>query len=111
MSLVAGSLEGAPQIKLKQEKMDTTEAEQQTPASFTFPPFPKAAARGARASPPSSGLSYTSVVIKEEPTSPVRVSSEPNPSHNTSQCADGVVSELPAASVAASPPGNISYTI
>lgn len=105
----AGSLEVAPLLKLKEEKMDAVEAESYMPSSVSDTASGLSPTQAAqRASPPSSSLPFMPVVIKQEPQSPVRVSSELDPVENTSYCAHSTTPELPVAPVAASPPGNIS---
>ncbi|XP_059209736.1 zinc finger protein 106 [Centropristis striata] len=107
-----GSLEEAPLVKLKEEKMDSLEAEPHIPSSVLPPSVtdaPPAAPLSPsppveRASPPSSSLPFMPVVIKQEPQSPVHVSSEPDPVDIVTLCAHSTTPELPDASAAASPP-------
>lgn len=106
-----GSLEEAPQVKLKEEKMDSVDAEPHMPSSILLssdsaaPPSPGPPAE--RASPPSSSLPFMPLVIKQEPLSPVHVSSELDPVDNITHCAHSTTPELPGAPAAASPPGNV----
>ncbi|KAA8579221.1 hypothetical protein FQN60_007162 [Etheostoma spectabile] len=103
-----GSLEEAPQVKLKEEKMDSVEAEPHMPSSTLIssdsaaPPSPGPPAE--RASPPSSSLPFMPLVIKQEPLSPVHVSSELDPVDNITHCAHSTTPEQPVAPAAASPP-------
>lgn len=113
-NLSTGCMEEAPQVKLKEEKIDLVEAEPLMPSSIILssasdtaaPPSPGPPAE--RASPPSSSLPFMPVVIKQEPQSPVHVSSEMDPADNITHCAHSTTLELPV-----SPPGNsiIQYTI
>ncbi|XP_076604921.1 zinc finger protein 106 [Chaetodon auriga] len=105
-----GSREEAPQVKLKEEKMDSVEAEPNIPSSVTFSSVTDAAAahspspRAERASPPSSSLPFTPAVIKQEPQSPVHVSSELDSMDNITHFAHSTTPELLVAPAAASPP-------
>ncbi|XP_070834759.1 zinc finger protein 106 [Chaetodon trifascialis] len=105
-----GSREEAPQVKLKEEKMDSVEAEHNIPSSVTFSSVTDAAAapslspRAERASPPSSSLPFTPAVIKQEPQSPVHVSSELDSVDNITHFAHSTTPELLLAPAAASPP-------
>ncbi|CAB1449619.1 unnamed protein product [Pleuronectes platessa] len=107
-----GIEEEAPQLKLKEEKMDVLDTDPHIASSLVFPPVTEAAAAAAlspsppaqRASPPSSSLSFMSAVIKEEPQSPVHVSSEPDPLQNVALSAHSTTPELPVAPAAASSP-------
>ncbi|CAK6965745.1 LOW QUALITY PROTEIN: zinc finger protein 106 [Scomber scombrus] len=103
-----GSLEVAPLLKLKEEKMDAVESESYMPSSVTDTAAGLSPTQTAqRASPPSSSLPFMPVVIKQEPQSPVHVSSELDPVENTTYCAHSTTLELPVAPVAASPPDPI----
>ncbi|XP_067470820.1 zinc finger protein 106 isoform X3 [Thunnus thynnus] len=105
-----GSLEVAPLLKLKEEKMDSVEAEPYMPSCVTLSSVTDTSAAlsptqtAQRASPPSSSLPFMPVVIKQEPQSPVRVSSELDHVENTTYCAHSTTPELPVAPVSASPP-------
>ncbi|XP_044022577.1 zinc finger protein 106 [Siniperca chuatsi] len=105
-----GSMEEAPQVKLKEEKMDSVEAEPHMPFSITLSSVTDTAAAPSPsplaecASPPSSSLPFMSVVIKQEPQSPVHVSSELDPVDNITHYAHSTTPELPIAPAAASPP-------
>ncbi|KAM4542081.1 zinc finger protein 106 [Odontesthes bonariensis] len=86
-----GVVEEAPQLKLKEEKTDSFETEPRVPSSVTCPsvmdtavPSPNHAAECA--SPPSSSLPFVPVVIKEEPQSPVHVSSDQNYCEEPADC-------------------------
>ncbi|XP_068573698.1 LOW QUALITY PROTEIN: zinc finger protein 106 [Cebidichthys violaceus] len=99
-----GNLEEAPPVKLKEEKMDSVEAEPHVPSSMLLPSAPSPGPPAEPASPPSPSLPFVPVVIKQEPQSPVYVSSEPDPVDNTTHCAHSTTPELPAAPAAASSP-------
>ncbi|XP_045918182.1 zinc finger protein 106 isoform X2 [Micropterus dolomieu] len=105
-----GSMEETPQVKLKEEKMDSVEAEPHVPFSTTLSSVTDTAAAPSpspvaeRASPPSSSLSFMPVTIKQEPQSPVHVSSEPDPVDNITHFAHSTTPELPPAPAAASLP-------
>lgn len=117
-------MDEAPPFKLKEEKMDTVEAESYMPSSVLLSPVtdtavPAAAAlspglpaeRASPPSPPSSSLPFMPIVIKQEPQSPVHVSSEMDPVDSITHCAHSTTPELPAAPAAASPPGNIIQNV
>ncbi|MEQ2220236.1 hypothetical protein ILYODFUR_003286 [Ilyodon furcidens] len=95
-----GTLEEAPEVTLK-EKMDSFGAElpetsssiKCSSATAVFSPNHSAEC----ASPLSSNLPL-SIVIKEEPQSPVCVSLEPDHDNNTTNCAHSTTPELPVAS-------------
>ncbi|XP_074516017.1 zinc finger protein 106 [Sebastes fasciatus] len=93
-----GGLDGAPQIKLKEEKMDSVEAEPHTPSSMLLPAVTDTAAAAPcpspPASPPSSSLPFMPVVIKQEPQSPVHVSSAMDPVDDMTHCAHSTTPEL-----------------
>lgn len=112
ISSYAGNLEVAPLVKLKEEKMDAVEAESYMPTSVSDTAAGLSPTQTAqRASPPSSSLPFMPIVIKQEPQSPVHVSSELDPVENTTYCAHSTTPELHVAPVAASPPGNVmQYT-
>uniref|UniRef100_A0A671WWW9 Zinc finger protein 106 n=1 Tax=Sparus aurata TaxID=8175 RepID=A0A671WWW9_SPAAU len=101
-----------PPLKLKEEKTDSVQAEPQAPSSVTLSSATDSAAAAVpspgppaeRASPPSSSLPFMSVVIKQEPQSPVHVSSELDPVDDTTHLAHSTTPELPVATAAASPP-------
>ncbi|KAM6969264.1 zinc finger protein 106 [Tautogolabrus adspersus] len=108
-----GSIDEAPQVKLKEERGDPIEAEPQRPPCLTLPsvtdPVGAAAAPSPgppaeRASPPSSSLPLQPVIIKQEPQSPVYVSSYHDAVENISLCAHSTTPELPVAPAAAPPP-------
>ncbi|XP_069016815.1 zinc finger protein 106 [Embiotoca jacksoni] len=106
-----GAAEEAPPIKLKEEKRDSVETEPLVPSSVSLCSVVDAAAasspdRAAEcASPPSSSLPLDApVVIKQEPQSPVYVSSELDAADGLTRCAHSTTPELPAAPAAASPP-------
>lgn len=120
--IYTGSVEETPQIKLKEEKMNLFDREPHippfAPSSFSSVMDTAAAAAAAsssptcsppaqRASPPSSSLSFMPVIIKEEPQSPVHVSSEMDPGDNITHFAHSTTPELPVAAAAASPPGDV----
>lgn len=91
-----------PKVKLKQEKMDPVAAEPHVPPPAPLPSSPA----GEPASPPPSGPPFTPVAIKQEPQSPVRVWSEPDPVDHVTPCAHSTTPELRGAPAAASSPGN-----
>ncbi|XP_035529592.1 zinc finger protein 106 [Morone saxatilis] len=96
-----GSRDEEPQIKLKEEKIDSVEAEPHMPSSIMFSSVMDTAAAPSpptpaeRASPPSSSLPFMPVVIKQEPQSPVHVSSELDPVDNVTRFAHSTTPELP----------------
>ncbi|KAM8916103.1 zinc finger protein 106 [Spinachia spinachia] len=72
-------VEEAPRLKVKEEKMDSAEAEPQAASSV---PLSSAAPPAEPASPPSpasSILPFLPLVIKQEPQSPGHVGSQPDP--------------------------------
>ncbi|XP_008296494.1 zinc finger protein 106 [Stegastes partitus] len=104
-----GTVEEAPQVKLKEEKMDSETAEPHIPSSVMLPPVVDSAAsspgRAADcASPPSSSLPFTPVVVKQEPQSPVHVSPELDAADGVAHCAHSTTPELPVAPATASDP-------
>ncbi|GAA6224908.1 zinc finger protein 106 [Lates japonicus] len=111
-----GSAEEAPLIKLKEEKMDSIDMDPHmfspvtlssvtdTVAAAAAAPAPSPSPPAQRASPPSSSLPFMPVVIKQEPQSPVHVSSEPDPVDTITHCAHSTTPELPVAPASASPP-------
>lgn len=119
--IYTGTMEETPQIKLKEEKIDSFDTEPHSPPSApsSFSPVMDMAAAAAassptcnspaqRASPPSSSPSFMPVVIKEEPQSPVHISLEVDLLDNTTHFAHSTTPELPVtAAAAASPPGNM----
>uniref|UniRef100_A0A3Q1G2I2 Zinc finger protein 106a n=1 Tax=Acanthochromis polyacanthus TaxID=80966 RepID=A0A3Q1G2I2_9TELE len=97
-----GTTEEAPEIKLKEERMDPVEAELHIPSSALLPPVMDSAAsspgRAAEcASPPSSSLPFLTVVVKQEPQSPVHVSQELDAADDSTHCAHSTTPELPVA--------------
>lgn len=106
----AGIREEEPRVRLKEEKMDSVEAEPRVPSSVMDSPAadPSPGPPAERASPPSSSLPFTPVVIKQEPQSPINVSSEHDPADDITHCAHSTTPELPVASAAASPSGNVT---
>ncbi|XP_041668393.1 zinc finger protein 106 isoform X2 [Cheilinus undulatus] len=106
-----GSAEEAPRVKLKEEKLDPGIIEPQASFCLTHPSVSDPVVAAAlspcpsadRASPPSSSLPFKPVVIKQEPQSPVHVSSDPDPVENISHCAHSTTPELPVTAAAASP--------
>lgn len=101
-------MEETPLIKLKEEKMDSFETEAHTLSSAV-----EAAARSHDraaecSSPPSSSLPFMSVAVKQEPLSPVHISSEPDPANTLSSCAHSTTPELPVAPARASSPGSVA---
>ncbi|XP_028251696.1 zinc finger protein 106 [Parambassis ranga] len=101
-----GTREEAPLIKLKEEKMDSVDSEPHGPSSESFSsaaaPSPVHAAECA--SPPSSSLPLMPVAIKQEPQSPVHVSSEYECMESITHCPHSTTVEMPAAPVTDSPP-------
>ncbi|XP_023252104.1 zinc finger protein 106 [Seriola lalandi dorsalis] len=107
-----GSMEEAPQLKLKEERMDFIDTDPHLSSSVTLSSVTDSAVFGGspspgppahRASPPSSSLPFLPVVIKQEPQSPVHVSSELDPLDSITHCAHSTTPELPVAPAAASP--------
>uniref|UniRef100_A0A3P8SAK2 HTH CENPB-type domain-containing protein n=1 Tax=Amphiprion percula TaxID=161767 RepID=A0A3P8SAK2_AMPPE len=106
-----GTAEEAPQVILKEEKMDPVEAEPHIPSSALLPPVMDSAAsspgRAAEcASPPSSSLPFMTVVVKQEPQSPVHVSQELDAADGLTHCAHSTTPELPVAAATTSQSGN-----
>ncbi|XP_040916324.1 zinc finger protein 106 [Toxotes jaculatrix] len=100
-----GSMEEAPRVKPKEEKMDSIDIDPQSPSTVTLSSAKDIAAAPSpaqRASPPSPSLPFVPVVIKQEPQSPVHVSSDLDPVDNITHCAHSTTPELPVAP--ASPP-------
>ncbi|XP_029349345.1 zinc finger protein 106 [Echeneis naucrates] len=102
-----GDLEEAPAVKPKEEKMDFTDTDPHLPSTFVpssvrdvdaASPGPLAP----RASPPPSSLPLTPAVIKQEPQSPVHISSEVDAMDNVTHCPHSTTPELPVAPAAAS---------
>lgn len=104
----ADSVEGEPRVRVKEEKLDMDEAELHT--SSSVPSFTSSAASPAhsarRASPPSSCVPFTPLAIKEEPRSPVHISSGPDADVNTAYCAHSTTPELPTAASVPDPAFN-----
>uniref|UniRef100_A0A1A8IW51 C2H2-type domain-containing protein n=1 Tax=Nothobranchius kuhntae TaxID=321403 RepID=A0A1A8IW51_NOTKU len=94
-----GAVEEAPEVTLKLERVDLCEASV-LPSSVLDNTCTSPAA--GRPSPPSSSLPL-SVVIKEEPKSPVHISSEPDPRSVRTHDAHSPTPELPAAHPMAPP--------
>ncbi|XP_019961206.2 zinc finger protein 106 [Paralichthys olivaceus] len=102
-----GSVEEAPQLKLKEEKIDVMDTDPHMACSLMLSPVTAALSPSPpaqRASPPSSSLPFMSAVIKEEPQSPIHISSESDPLDNVALCAHSTTPELPVAPAAASSP-------
>lgn len=107
-----GSEEAAPQSKLKEEQLDSFEAETRIPSSImlstvmdtTAAPSPSPPVE--RASPPSSSLPLMPVAIKQEPQSPV-FSLELDAVDDMTHLAHSTTAELQVAPAASSPPGSI----
>ncbi|XP_031592868.1 zinc finger protein 106 [Oreochromis aureus] len=104
-----GTMEEAPQIKLKEEKMDTFETEAHVPSSVTLSSLVETAVHSPNraaecGSPPSSSLPLMSVAIKQEPLSPVHISSEPDLADALTNCAHSTTPELPVTPARASSP-------
>ncbi|XP_074548278.1 zinc finger protein 106 [Halichoeres trimaculatus] len=95
-----GSMDAAPQVPLKEERMDPVEAEPHVPTCLSSPAVMDPAPR---ASPPSSSSSSKPVAIKQEPQSPVHVSSDPDPVENLLPCAHSTTPELPITPAASDP--------
>lgn len=109
-----GTMEEAPQIKLKEEKMDTFETEAHVPSSVTLSSLVETAVHSPNraaecGSPPSSSLPLMSVAIKQEPLSPVHISSEPDLADALTNCAHSTTPELPVTPARASSPGDIAF--
>ncbi|KAK5857917.1 hypothetical protein PBY51_011126 [Eleginops maclovinus] len=94
-----GSLEEAPTVKLKEERLDSVEADPPMLPSSLLPdaaPHSPDPPPPERAPPPSSSLPFKPVVIKQEPRSPVYVSSEKVPVEIITPCAHSTTPELHA---------------
>lgn len=107
--LFPGGCENVPQVKVKEEKMDSFDFEAHMASalsSVTDTALPSPCSAAQCASPPSSTLPFTPVVIKQEPLSPARVSTEPDPAENTFPWAHSTTPELPVPP-AASHSGNM----
>uniref|UniRef100_UPI003AAEDD00 zinc finger protein 106 n=1 Tax=Centroberyx gerrardi TaxID=166262 RepID=UPI003AAEDD00 len=92
-----GGFEDAPQPKVKEEKTDSAEFEPYMASvlsSITDGAVPSPSPAAQCASPPSSTLPFMPIVIKQEPLSPVHVSTEPDPVENTVHCAHSTTPEL-----------------
>ncbi|XP_017269259.1 zinc finger protein 106 isoform X2 [Kryptolebias marmoratus] len=99
-----GTSEEAPLVKLKEEKMDSCETEPPVMPSSVLDVAISSSNHAAEcASPPSSGLPL-SVVIKEEPQSPIHVSSELDTVDSVTLCAHSTTPELPVAAATAPDP-------
>lgn len=100
---------------MKEEKMDSVDTHAASSVPFTVgdpAAAPSASHADQSASPPSSSLPSMPVVIKQEPQSPVYVSSELDPVEYTIHCAHSTTPEQSVASTAASHTGNtITCTI
>lgn len=111
-------MEETPQIKLKEEN-GSFDREPHippfAPSSFSSVTDTAAAVASSptcsppahRATPPSSSVSFMSTVIKEEPQSPVHVSSEMDPGDNITHFPHSTTPEVPVTAAAASPPGDV----
>ncbi|KAK5917370.1 hypothetical protein CgunFtcFv8_012265 [Champsocephalus gunnari] len=93
-----GSLEEAPVVKLKDERLDSVEAyPQMLPSSLPSSPSPDPPADPpSLPSAPSSSLTFTPLIIKQEPKSPIHVSSETDHVENKSPSAHSTTPELRA---------------
>nr|XP_046268942.1 zinc finger protein 106 [Scatophagus argus]XP_046268943.1 zinc finger protein 106 [Scatophagus argus] len=96
-----GSREDTPQVKLKEEKMDSVDDEPPPiPSSITVFSDTAAAAvpspgpPAERASPPSSSRPFMPVAVKQEPQSPVHVGSELDPVDDITPFAHSTTPEL-----------------
>ncbi|XP_061600282.1 zinc finger protein 106 [Cololabis saira] len=96
-----GTTEETPQLELKEEKVDSFGAEPQvssparrSPGISTEVPSPGPGPAAGCASPPRPSPTATPVVIKEEPQSPVYVSSEQEPGHGGNHCAHSTTPQL-----------------
>ncbi|XP_047466480.1 zinc finger protein 106 [Mugil cephalus] len=105
-----GSAEEAPLLKLKEERMDAEETGPRVPSFVSSvanaaAPSPNQAADCA--SPPSSSLPFTPVVIKQEPQSPVHVSAEQDAADSATHFAHSTTLELPVAPATDSPSDSV----
>lgn len=107
-----------PQAKLKEEKMDSAEAELHIASSVSLSSIMDAAAATPAAAPSpnppavdASPPSSRRVVIKQEPQSPLHVSSEPDPVDDLTHFAHSTTPELKASSAAAPPPGTVTQSV
>lgn len=107
-----GCIEEAPQIKLKEEKID---AELHIPSFIpssistvtdTAAAAPRPSSPVHCAAPPTSSLPIMPVVIKQEPTSPIHVSCEVESEENSNHFTYSTIPEKSVAAAAASLPGN-----
>lgn len=98
--------EEAPMVKVKEEKLDKDEPDVHLSSSVplltnsTALPggsSPAHSAPRASVTPPASCVPFTPVTVKEEPHSPVHISSEPDTLENTAHCAHSTTPELPTA--------------
>ncbi|XP_028293027.1 zinc finger protein 106 [Gouania willdenowi] len=82
------TVEEAPVINIKEERMDFDETEAHIPSAVTLssPTILSPARVSECTSPPTSSLSFKDVNIKQEPLSPVHVSTEQEPTDFTSHC-------------------------
>lgn len=116
-----GGRDEAPQVKLKEEKMDSVEAEPHVPSSIRFssavegpqqrPAAPCPSPLAERASRPSSSFPLIPVAIKQEPQSPVHLSLELDPVDDVPHLAHSTTPELQFAPAAAAPPGNFIHCV
>ncbi|XP_034076500.1 LOW QUALITY PROTEIN: zinc finger protein 106 [Gymnodraco acuticeps] len=96
-----GSLEEAPVVKLKDERLDSVVAyPQMLPSSLPSSPSPDPPAPPPPSPPspppPSSSLTFTPLIIKQEPKSPIHVSSETDHVENKTSFAHSTTPELRA---------------
>ncbi|KAM6912814.1 zinc finger protein 106 [Xenentodon cancila] len=97
-----GTTEETPHVNLKEEKMDSFEAEPQVASLVTCSPgINTVVPSPPRALPaPSSSPKVIPIVIKEEPQSPVHVSSEQEPGEDVTHCAHSTTPQLPVSPAA-----------
>ncbi|XP_041827706.1 zinc finger protein 106 [Melanotaenia boesemani] len=109
-----GTVEEAPLVKLKEEKIDSFVTDLHMPSSVTCPSVldtavcsPNHAAECA--SPPSSSLPSMPVFVKEEPQSPVHISSELDAVDSITHCPHRTTPELPVAHATTSPDPTLNH--
>ncbi|KAM9354560.1 zinc finger protein 106 isoform 1-T2 [Pholidichthys leucotaenia] len=109
-----GAVEAEPLFKLKEEKMDSFETEPQMPSSVTFsskvePAAPSPNHAADCASPPCSSLPFMSITVKQEPASPVHISSAPDHMDVLPPCPHSTTPELPVATATAPSDPAVSF--
>ncbi|CAJ1074686.1 zinc finger protein 106 [Xyrichtys novacula] len=98
-----GSVDEAPQVKPKEERLDPVDTEPYPPSCSTPPSVTNPQSPG----PPAP---FKPVVIKQEPQSPVHVSSDSDPPSRTTRCAHSTTPELRVGPAAAASPPELNQT-